>query len=342
MTKKKRINAKAKIKTRRPRRAKELSAVGGLPAAAQDSDPISGGSVERKSAGQNVLEPFETVKDVSVAAVELSRLSMQLQMCSHCSDFELSREAFIALSHLLRELLKWLQVHAYLPEFALGLLSHELPKDEAWRTYLRGDHIAGWAGVELARLYKQFKTELASRSKESANPFQRALFGMTIGNLTLPGNRWFRDEYNRNTDYRPTGRMAIWVARRIQDVWRLKENRSRWRRMLALSLAIQASAGSVNEVEEKLKIWSNSNVVEGERSLQRVDQLPSFGSGGEEEIRTWRSFIRSVLLTNKKIVDDFDSAFPNQRRKLDGVIASTLASVWDAAKHGGRVILPED
>jgi len=235
-------------------------------------------------------------EEVSVAELELSKLIMKLELATRWSDRKVSREAFLVLINTFHKLFHWLHL-ACLPEVTFGTLTRRAPEGEALSIYAGGDHLAGWGGVEFARLYKQFKAELTSRSKRSSNPLSHALFGIQIGDRTSSPNPWFRAEFVRKSDYRPTGPMAIWVARQIRDVWRLKENRSYWRPLVAL--AASATAESI-DIEKKLKIWAHSQVVEGQEPLSHVDKLPMFSSGDEEDIRAWRSFIRSRLLIGKK------------------------------------------
>jgi hypothetical protein len=70
--------------------------------------------------------------------------------------------------------------------------------------------------------------------------------------------------------------------------------------------------------------------------------LPPFGDPGAGAVEAWRSFVRRQVLTQNQVITEFETRFPNQRKKLDGVITATLSSTWRAAQGGGGVILPED
>jgi hypothetical protein len=223
---------------------------------------------------------------------------------------------------------------------SLGALTRCLPEQDAWKQYNDGEHVGAWAGVELARLYKQFNAELRSRSKHSINRLRDMRFGFKAGKFDLPANRWFRDEYERRTDYRPTGRMAVWVARKIEEVRRLKENRSKLRPFVAITLVEkQPLVLSDTQTEALLSEFFPSAVVRGEEALKLLDSLPPFGDSSALGSEEWRKFIRRRLLTNPQLLTEFDRLFPHGRRKLDGVIAATLRSAWQAIHRGGNVIV---
>jgi hypothetical protein len=224
---------------------------------------------------------------------------------------------------------------------SLGALLRGLPEHDAWARYEQGQHVGAWAGVELARLCKRIKAELRSRSRHSVNPLRNIRLGFKAGKFDFPPNRWFRDEYERQTDYRPTGRMAVWVARKIEDVRRLKASRSRWRIIAAVNYdGGQPQVRSETEIEAVLSEWFPSEVVSGRETLKALDSLPRFGDSGQQCSEAWRNFIRRRFLTNPQLLTEFDRLFPHERRKLDGVIAATLHSAWRAIQRRGNVIVP--
>ena len=219
-------------------------------------------------------------------------------------------------------------------------MARDLPEQVAWKRYKDGEHVGAWTGVELAQLYKQFKAELRSRSKDSINWLRNTRFGFKAGEFDFPANRWFRDEYERRTDYRPTGRMALWVAQKIEEVRRLKENRSQWRPFVAITLvAKQPRLLSDTQTEAVLSELFRSEVVRGEEALKLLDSLPPFGDSSPLGSEPWRKFIRRRLLTNPELLTEFDRLFPHGRRKLDGVMAATLRSAWRAIHRRGNVIV---
>jgi hypothetical protein len=165
--------------------------------------------------------------------------------------------------------------------------------------------------------------------------------GFKAGKFDFPANRWFLDEYERRTDYRPTGRMAVWVAQKIEEIRRLKAKRSRWRTFAAVTrVEGQRRVRSETEIEAVLSELFPSEVVSGHETLKMLDALPRFGDSAQEAFEAWRQFIRLRVLTNPQLLIDFDRLFPQARRKLDGVIAATLHSAWRALHRGGNVILP--
>ena len=281
-----------------------------------------------------------TAEGVVTTSPNVLELVRQLQMQAMDADIEVSRPAFEALIQIFHELFAWLRTMAGLHLMSLGALARDLPKQDAWKRYKNGQHVGAWAGVELARLYKQFKAELRSRSKDSINWMRDMRLGFKAGKFDFPANRWFRDEYERRTDYRPTGRMALWVAQKIEEVRRLKENRSRWRQFAAITVVEkQLRLLSETQTEVVLSKFFPSEVVRGEEALKLLDSLPGFGDSGALGSEAWRKFIRPRFLANPNVLKEFDETFPGNRRKLDGVIAATLRYAWKAVHLGGNVIL---
>ena len=137
-------------------------------------------------------------------------------MLTHNTDRNISREAFEALVNLFHTQFSWLRTTAILSPASLGALRRGPSEEDTWDRYTRGEHAAAWAGIELARVYKQIEAELRCRSKRSINPLRDLRLGFKVATFDFPPNRWFRDEFDRRTDYRPTGRMAVWVARKIR------------------------------------------------------------------------------------------------------------------------------
>jgi hypothetical protein len=222
---------------------------------------------------------------------------------------------------------------------SLSVLRHRLPEDDAWAKYAAGEHVGAWAGVELARLYRQMQADLRSSSQHSVNRLRRIRYGFEIGKFAGPGNRWFSAEYARKIDYRPTGEMAVWTARKIEELRHIKESRSQWLTYTRIEIAEnRLLLREESEIDGELANLFRSDLVEGE-ALQRLDHLPVFGSANTGDFDTWRKFVRRRLLT-PKLCREFDELFPNCRRKLDGVIAATLGYAWQAVRHGGNVIIP--
>jgi hypothetical protein len=256
------------------------------------------------------------------------------------ADPNTSGEAFQALVRLHDQLSDWLYLMTIFHPASLAMLLHRFPKKDASARYQRGEHVGAWAGIELARRYRQMKAELGSRSNRSVSRFQTLCFGFKIADLEVPPNRWFRREIERRTDYRPTGEMAIWVARKIEAVRRLKENRSQWRHFAAISVvAGQLRFANDTETEAALSEVLSSDLVPGEEGLRLLDSLPLFGGtdvGGSE---AWRKFINHRLKTSGPLLKEFDRLFAGRRRKLDGVIAATLRYAWRAVQRGGTIIL---
>jgi hypothetical protein len=132
--------------------------------------------------------------------------------------------------------------------------------------------------------------------------------------------------------------MAVWTARKIQELRHIKAKRCEYRKYASVEIAGGSlRVRSESETDEFLAEWFRSDAVQGE-ALKRLDHLPRFGSSSIESFEVWRKFVRRRLLT-PKILTEFNLLFPNSRRKLDGVLAATLRCAWDAAGHGGDVIL---
>jgi hypothetical protein len=300
------------------------------------------------SGKQGALEPpacqdaekHRSAENVTIAPCNPFELIRQLQTEALNSDLTRSESAFETLSQMFHELHVWLQTMTALHPMSLRLLLGELPEDKAWTRYKHGEHVGAWAGAELGRFYRQTKADLRSCSRHSVNPVRVIRVGFKAGKLDFPANRWFLDEYERRTDYRPSGRMAVWVARKIEDVRRLKANRSRWRIIAGYRVERQLHVRSESEIEALLSEWFRSDVVSGEETLKILDALPGFGSSDRQGFEGWRKFIRRRILTNAQLLSEFDQLFPDARRKLDGVIAATLRSVWQTLQRGGNVLLP--
>jgi hypothetical protein len=263
-------------------------------------------------------------------------LSMVRQLQNWSSDFDskLSRTAFEALTALLDDLLAWLLMSALFHEASLGKLLRETSSDEAWERYIRGEHVGAWAGVKLARLYKRFKAELQSRSMQSINPLRELRLGLQLGNIDSSPNDWFCAEYESKADYRPTGQMAVWIARKIEEVRLLKQLLLRYG---LLSAVLQ----SPSKTEEAFPNWfRRPALVTTEAALKQLNNLPPFGGSNDSGFESWRRFLRYQLLTQSGIVKEFGSLFPNEDRNLDGALTATLRSAWRATQSGGRVVFP--
>jgi hypothetical protein len=261
---------------------------------------------------------------------ELFRMVRQLEVWSREPDLTISRTAFEALAAVLHEVLAWLWMMSLLPDVSLGALSRQLPSDDAWTRYRRGEHVAAWAGVELARLYRQIKAELGSRSTHSINRLRDLRFGLKLGDLDFPPNHWFCAEYESGADYRPTGQMAVWTARKIEEIRLIKEGQR-----------LRVVVPPQNETQGVLPGWfRSSDMVKGVAALKRLDDLPPFGSSDVGAFEAWRKFLRRQLLTQADIITEFQALFPKGRKKLDGVIAATLRYAWRAVGAGGEVIFP--
>jgi hypothetical protein len=261
-------------------------------------------------------------------------LVRQLEVWSRNPDLNVSRTAFDALADMLHDLLLWLWMSAILPEASLGALAHELPREVAWERYKRGEHVAAWAGVELARLCKQIKAELGSRSKHSINRLRDLRCGLELGNMHFSPNQWFCAEYERGADYRPTGKMAVWVARKIEEVRLLKQHRLQWW-SLGTVVPLQSEAEAV------LPAWRQlPRMVKGAVALKQLDDLPPFGGANADGFEAWRKFVRHQLLTQTDVVIEFQNLFPQERRKLDGVLSATLRCAWRAVSAGGTLLFP--
>jgi hypothetical protein len=265
----------------------------------------------------------------------------QLEMLAHNTDLKMSREAFEALVNLFYALFTWLRTTAILSPGSLGALKRGLPEEDAWERFTRGHHAAAWAGVELARFYKRIQAELRSRSKHFVNRLRDLRFGFKLATFDFPPNRWFRDEYERRTDYRPVGIMAVWVARKIEEMRRLKTSRSESRSCGGIEIVEgHLRFRSKNEIGDIMAEMSRSDLVRGE-GLKRLDDLPAFGTSNIGDVEAWRKFVLHQVLTQKTVITEFDSLFPQSRENLDGVVAATLRSAWRAVHEGGDMILPE-
>lgn len=265
---------------------------------------------------------------------ELMHLVCQLEVWSRHPDLNVSRTAFDALAATLHDLLSWLWMSAILPEASLGALVHELSSEVAWERYKRGEHVAAWTGVELARLCKQIKAELGSRSKHSINRVRDLRFGLELGNAHFSPNQWFCDEYESKADYRPTGQMAVWAARKIEEVRLLKQLRLQW---WPLGTVVPPQT----EAETVLPAWRRlARMVKGEAALKQLDDLPPFGGSDADGFEAWRKFVRHQLLTQMDVVSEFRNLFPQEPRKLDGVLTTTLRCAWQAVSVGGIVLFP--
>jgi hypothetical protein len=267
---------------------------------------------------------------VAEARSDLLRLVRQVEKLAREADLEVSRSASEALIAVLREVLAWLRINALIPDASLGALFRQLSKNDAWERYTRGEHVAAWSGIELARHYKQIKAELLSRSKHSVN----WLLDVLVGSNDFPANQWFKGEYERQTDYRPTGAMAVWVARKIEEF-----RRGKAARLYAAGIG-HSPLRPQNETEAVLPGWFRPAVIQGEAALKRLDSLPAFGGSDIRDFEAWRKFVRHRLLTQTDFIKEFEMLFPHSRRKLDGVIAATLRYAWQAVHDGGVVILP--
>src|SRR5438552_18925566 len=117
-------------------------------------------SVRRQTRRASKRVPEENPEQVEQTGNELLRMVRQLEVWCRDSDLTVSRTAFTTLVEMLEEVLRWLQIMALLPEASLGGLLRQLPSNQARGRYRRGEHVAAWAGVELARLYKRFRAEL--------------------------------------------------------------------------------------------------------------------------------------------------------------------------------------
>jgi len=243
------------------------------------------------------------------------------------ADPPTSRKAFKELLYWLYYLIDWLYWTALRSDVTLDSLLRTLPEKDARARYKQGEHPAAWAGIELARLYRGFKAELASRSSKSFHRLRCLQSGFKDAHLDCPANVWFCSEYKRDTDYRPTGEMAVWVALKIDEIRAIKSHCAYWRQFLP-----------EDEIEQLVDGFG-SELVGGTEFRKQLDALPLFG-GPESDLKVWRSFVRGRLLKQNHIMTEFDLLFPKQRRKLDGLITATLRHSWKATKDGGSVVLP--
>lgn len=252
-----------------------------------------GNEAKQKLSGQNLTR----------AIANISTLVHWLEMQAWDADLKTRRRAFEALTGVLHDVFAWLHTSALLPYASLGGLVRQLPGQDTWSPYNRGEHVTAWAGVELARFYKQMKADLGSRSKHSANRLRDLRFGYKRIEFRVPPNPWFREEYERRTDYRPSGKMAIWVARKIEEMRRLKA----WRDYATIELVgdrLQL-VRPYSETEAVLPDCLRSNLVRGE-AVKTLDSLPPFGDPSPHSFEAWRKFLRHRVLTNAEILSDFD------------------------------------
>lgn len=282
-------------------------------------------------------EEHGSAESATKAARDLLQMIHQLQMQSLDADSKISQPAFETLTQTFHAIFGWLRMVAALHPISLGALVRRVPGDDAWARYQAGKHSAAWAGVELARLYRQIQAELKSHSKRSLNRFRDIRYGFKVREFVVPPNPWFCAEYERKADYRPTGKMAVWTARKIEELRQIKSKRSERRQFARIEIVEgRPCLRGENETDDVLTDWFRSDLVEGE-ALKRLDSLPAFGGPKVEDFDEWRSFVRRRLLT-PKLITEFDALFPNSRRKLDGVVAATLRYAWRAVHDGGNVI----
>jgi len=280
----------------------------------------------------------ELTENVLKTRLALLQLVHQLQMQALDADSK-SRPAFEALTDTLRELFAWLHTMAALHPMSLGALQRRLPEDDAWAKYEAGEHVAAWAGVELARLYRHVQADLRSRSKHAVNRLRDIRHGFKLGKFVVPPNTWFCAEYERKADYRPTGKMAVWTAQKIEELRRIKRIRAQRRTFASIEIVEgRLRFLTENETDDVLAHELRSDLVVGE-ALKRLDNLPVFGSPNTEDFQNWRKFVRRRLLT-QKVISEFHRLFPDSVRKLDGVVAATLRYAWNAVLSGGNLILP--
>ena len=102
-------------------------------------------------------EGKSSAQDTAEARSDLLRLVNKLEKFAREPDLKVSRFAFDALVVVFRRVLAWLNTNALLPDASLGSLSRHLSESDAWERYNRGEHIAAWSGVALARHYKQLQ-----------------------------------------------------------------------------------------------------------------------------------------------------------------------------------------
>jgi hypothetical protein len=298
-------------------------------------EPTSSDPQHRRSSkltDESRLITQKNAEQVQQTGEQLLHLVRELEVLSRQSDLMVSRTAFEALSATLEELLRWLRIMALLREASLGGLLRQLPSSHAWERYRRGEHVAAWASVELARLYKRIRAELWSRSKNSVNRLRDLRFGLQVGTFDPSPNEWFCAEYESKADYRPTGKMAVWIARKIEEVRSLKERQQYW----PLTMVVPTQGNT----EMTLPAWARSpDMVKGVAAFRELDDLQPFGSTNKD-LEAWRILLRRQLLTQTDVMKEFDALFPHERKKLDGVLAATLRCAWRAAQLGGRVVLP--
>ncbi len=310
---------------------------------------VSSGSVKElqnregdpeQSLGPNVVEesrpiPKQIRDEVRSSGRELSRIFRELEVWSLNPDLGVSRAAFEALAAMLQELIRWLWMAALFPDASLAMLESELPGEQGRERYRRGEHVSAWAGIELARLYKRIKVELGSRSSQSINRIRDLQSGFRLTNKHFAPNQWFSTEYNSNVDYRPTGEMAVWMARKVEELRRLKECRVLWWPISAAATQLESNTETILP-----PLFRTPDMVKGKTALEQLDNLPPFGDSDSGSFEAWRKFLRRQLLTQTDVIEEFERVFPHARKKIDGVIASTLRYAWQAVEAGGQVFFP--
>jgi hypothetical protein len=274
----------------------------------KSSDPEQGLSSKPTEESRQISQ--KNPEQVKQTGGELFRMVRQLEVWSREPDLTISRTAFEALAAVLHEVLAWLWMMSLLPDASLGALLRQLPSDDAWKRYRRGEHVAAWAGVELARLYKRIRAELWSRSKDSVNRLRDLRLGLQVGTSDPSPNEWFCAEYKSRADYRPTGKMAVWIARKIEEVRSLKE-----RRRLQYGPLATALVQTQSDTKTIFPAWARvPDMVKGVAALRKLDNLQPFGST-DKDFEAWRNFLRRQLLTQTDVMKEFNHLFPNERKK---------------------------
>src|SRR5262249_45764851 len=118
----------------------------------------------------------------------LLELVRQLEMQTLDADSETRRHAFEVLTQTFRELFAWLHTMAALHPMLLGTLLRRFQEHEARAKYDGGEHVGAWAGVELARVYRQILADLRSRSRYAVNRFRAIRYGFDLGKFVVPPN----------------------------------------------------------------------------------------------------------------------------------------------------------
>ena len=107
-----------------------------------------------KTTASDDVKGHESTENVSNTHLALLQLLHQLETQTLDADSKTSWPAFEVLTDTLRKVLAWLHDMAALHPLSLGALLRGLPEQDAWAKYERGEHVAAWAAVELARLTK--------------------------------------------------------------------------------------------------------------------------------------------------------------------------------------------